>query len=128
MAERGRAYVGCSGWMYKDWRDIVYPTGVPQRRWFEHYATLFDTVEINNTFYRLPPPTTTEAWEAQAPEGFVYAVKLGQFGSHRMKLKDAASCGATRTGRAWRRRRTPPAPAAPISRPSPGAAAGRTCC
>src|SRR3954454_4519590 len=87
----GVARVGCSGWMYKDWRGIVYPEKLPQRRWFEHYATLFDTVEINNTFYRLPPPTTTEAWAAQAPPGFVYAVKLGQFGSHRMKLRDAAS-------------------------------------
>ncbi len=77
--------------MYKDWRGIVYPAELPQRRWFEHYATLLDTVEINNTFYRLPPATTVEGWAAQAPEGFTYALKLGQFGSHRMKLRDAAS-------------------------------------
>ena len=51
----GTARIGCSGWKYKDWRGVVYPTRVPQRRWFEHYATLFDTVELNNTFYRLPP-------------------------------------------------------------------------
>jgi uncharacterized protein YecE (DUF72 family) len=69
----------------------VYPTAIPQRRWFEHYTTLFDTVELNNTFYRLPPVTTVEAWAAQAPPGFSYAVKLGAFGSHRMKLRDAAS-------------------------------------
>ncbi|HEX7168321.1 MAG TPA: DUF72 domain-containing protein [Acidimicrobiales bacterium] len=88
----GRPYIGCSGWMYKDWRGIVYPEGVPQRRWFEHYATnLFDTVELNNTFYRLPPESTADAWGAQAPPGFTYALKLGQFGSHRMKLRDAAS-------------------------------------
>ena len=91
MSEPGSAHVGCSGWMYKDWRGLVYPEDLPQRRWFEHYATLFDTVEINNTFYRLPPPETTELWERQAPDGFVYAVKLGQFGSHRMKLRDAVS-------------------------------------
>ena len=88
---RGRAYVGCSGWQYKDWRGVVYPQKLAQRLWFQHYTTLFDTVEINNTFYRLPPPTTVEGWEAQAPDGFTYAVKLGQFGSHRMKLKDAQS-------------------------------------
>ena len=87
----GEARVGCSGWMYKDWRGIVYPEKLPARRWFEHYATLFDTVEINNTFYRLPPASTTEGWAAQAPPGFLYATKLGQFGSHRMKLRDAAS-------------------------------------
>jgi uncharacterized protein YecE (DUF72 family) len=69
----------------------VYPERLPQRRWFEHYATLFDTVEINNTFYRLPPPTTVDAWCEQAPPGFTYALKVGQFGSHRMKLRDAAS-------------------------------------
>ena len=88
---RGRAYVGCSGWQYKDWRGIVYPEKLPQRAWFAHYATLFDTVEINNTFYRLPPPETVEGWAKQAPPGFVYALKLGQFGSHRMKLRDAQS-------------------------------------
>ena len=77
--------------MYKDWRGIVYPEKLPQRRWFEHYTTLFDTVELNNTFYRLPPPSTAEGWAAQAPPGFTYALKLGAFGSHRMKLRDAAS-------------------------------------
>ena len=88
---RGRAHVGCSGWVYKDWRGIVYPEDLPQRRWFEHYSSRFDTVEINNTFYRLPPATTVEKWAAQAPPGFVYSLKLGAFGSHRMKLRDAAS-------------------------------------
>ena len=88
---RGAARVGCSGWVYKDWRGLFYPEKLPQRRWFEHYSAEFDTVEINNTFYRLPPPTTTEAWAEQAPAGFTYALKLGQFGSHRMKLRDAAS-------------------------------------
>lgn len=77
--------------MYKDWRGVVYPEKLPQRRWFEHYTTLFDTVELNNTFYRLPPPSTAEGWAAQAPPGFTYALKLGAFGSHRMKLRDAAS-------------------------------------
>ena len=52
---------------------------------------MFDTVEINNTFYRLPRPEAVEGWAAQAPLGFIYASKLGQFGSHRMKLRDAAS-------------------------------------
>lgn len=87
----GVARVGCSGWVYKDWRGIVYPEALPARRWFEHYATLFDTVEINNSFYRLPAQTAVEGWAAQAPAGFVYSLKLGAFGSHRMKLRDAGS-------------------------------------
>lgn len=77
--------------MYKHWRDVIYPPKLPQRKWFEYYATMFDTVEINNTFYRLPTEKTVEGWAAQAPPGFIYAVKMGAFGSHRMKLKDAAS-------------------------------------
>jgi uncharacterized protein YecE (DUF72 family) len=90
-APPGQARVGCSGWMYKHWRGPVYPEGLPARRWFEHYAALFDTVEINNTFYRLPTESAVEGWAAQAPPGFVYSLKLGSFGSHRMKLSDAES-------------------------------------
>jgi len=88
--------------VYKDWRGVVYPKDLPQRAWFAHYATLFDTVELNNTFYRLPPPETAEMWGAQAPPGFVYALKLGQFGSHRMKLRDAASWLSNHVDRAER--------------------------
>ena len=69
----------------------MYPAGRPARAWFAHYAERFDTVELNNTFYRLPAASTVEGWAAQAPPGFCYAVKVGQFGSHRMKLRDAAS-------------------------------------
>ena len=82
-AGRGDARIGCSGFVYRDWRGIVYPEKLAMRLWFEHYATLFDTVVINNTFYRLPPPVTVEKWEAQAPDCFYYAMKLWLFGSHR---------------------------------------------
>ncbi len=51
-----RIHVGCSGWVYKHWRGIFYPEGLPQKRWFERYAEEFDTVEINASFYRLPLP------------------------------------------------------------------------
>jgi len=87
----GELRVGCSGWSYRDWRGIVYPADVPQRRWFDCYQQLFDTVELNSTFYRLPSATAVEGWAAAARPGFVFALKLGAFGSHRMKLKDAAS-------------------------------------
>jgi uncharacterized protein YecE (DUF72 family) len=83
--------VGCSGWLYKHWRGRVYPEAMPTKRWFEHYASLFDTVELNNSFYRLPSEQAAESWAAQAPPNFLYAMKLGAFGSHRMKLRDAAS-------------------------------------
>jgi uncharacterized protein YecE (DUF72 family) len=86
-----RAYVGCSGWSYPDWRGVVYPQGLSPQRWFDYYTTLFDTVELNNTFYRLPTQKAVEGWAASAPDGFTFALKLGAFASHRMKLRDAAS-------------------------------------
>jgi uncharacterized protein YecE (DUF72 family) len=85
---RGQVRVGCSGWVYRDWRGIVYPQELRSRDWFAYYASQFDTVELNNTFYRLPTVDAAEKWGAQAPPGFVYAVKLGSFGTHRMKLRD----------------------------------------
>jgi uncharacterized protein YecE (DUF72 family) len=90
-AHRGRARVGCSGWSYRDWRGIVYPENLRPNQWFEHYATMFDTVELNNTFYRLPTVHAVEQWAAAAPEGFVFALKLGAFGTHRKKLRDPLS-------------------------------------
>lgn len=84
----GRARIGCSGWMYREWRGVVYPEGTPVRRWFASYAERFETVELNATFYRLPTTETVERWAREAPPGFRYAVKVGMFGSHRMKLRD----------------------------------------
>jgi uncharacterized protein YecE (DUF72 family) len=87
----GRLRVGCSGWSYRDWRGNVYPEALPARRWFEHYQTLFDTVELNTTFYRLPSPEAVEGWAGAAGPDFLFALKLGAFGSHRKKLRDAAT-------------------------------------
>ena len=61
---------------------------LPQARWFEHYASVFDTVEVNNTFYRLPEATTFEMWKERAPAGFLYAVKASRYLTHMKKLKD----------------------------------------
>jgi len=80
--------IGCSGWQYKHWRGDFYPADLPQSRWFEHYAGVFDTVEINNTFYRLPEGSTFTKWREQAPRGFLYAVKASRFLTHMKKLKD----------------------------------------
>lgn len=84
-----RIHVGCSGWVYKHWRGIFYPEGLPQRLWFERYSQEFDTVEINNSFYRLPAPETFDTWRKQAPPGFCYAVKANRYLTQAKKLKDA---------------------------------------
>jgi uncharacterized protein YecE (DUF72 family) len=80
--------VGCSGWQYKHWRGDFYPAGLPTSGWFAHYARTFDTVEINNSFYRLPPAETFAKWREQASSRFVYAVKASRFLTHMKKLKD----------------------------------------
>lgn len=80
--------VGCSGWQYKHWRGDFYPAELPQSRWLEYYASRFDTVEVNNTFYRLPEAATFAAWGRRAPRAFLYAVKASRFLTHMKKLKD----------------------------------------
>lgn len=82
--------VGCSGWNYRHWRGRFYPDGLPVKAWLSFYAEQFDTVEINNSFYRLPKAETFDAWRRQAPSNFVYSVKANRFLTQAKKLKDCA--------------------------------------
>ena len=82
------ARVGCSGWNYADWREVIYPKGLPTGRWLERYAELFDTVEVNNTFYRLPNRDAVARWVEQTPEDFVFTVKASRYLSHIKRLTD----------------------------------------
>ena len=88
MRARGIVRIGCSGWQYRHWRGPFYPAELPQGRWFAHYALHFDTVEINNSFYRLPDAGTFARWGDQAPRRFIYAVKASRFLTHMKKLKE----------------------------------------
>ena len=67
--------IGCSGWNYAAWRGHFYPADLPASQWLERYASSFDTVEVNNTFYRLPEASTFAAWRCQTPSRFLMAVK-----------------------------------------------------
>ena len=78
--------VGCSGWNYRDWKDPVY-RGAPARAWLELYAEIFDTVELNNTFYRLPSPAAVDGWADRTPPGFSFAVKVSRYLTHVKRLK-----------------------------------------
>jgi uncharacterized protein YecE (DUF72 family) len=80
--------IGCSGWNYADWRGVLYPPGCPQRKWLTRYAEVFDTVEINNTFYRLPTLDAVRGWVAQTPPGFLFAVKSSRYLTHVKRLTD----------------------------------------
>lgn len=88
MTERGSIRIGTSGWQYDHWRGIFYPADLPKTRWLKFYAEQFDTVEVNNTFYHLPPEATFDAWRDDAPSGFCYALKFSRYASHMKKLKD----------------------------------------
>jgi uncharacterized protein YecE (DUF72 family) len=81
-------FVGTSGWQYRDWRDVLYPSGLPMRLWLEEYAARFATVEINNAFYRLPSRETFEAWRERTPPGFVVAVKASRYLTHIKRLRE----------------------------------------
>jgi uncharacterized protein YecE (DUF72 family) len=83
-----QVWIGCSGWNYRDWRERVYPKGLPSKKWLEHYATLFRTVEVNNTFYRLPNISAVEGWALQTPGDFVFTVKASRYLTHIKRLTD----------------------------------------
>jgi uncharacterized protein YecE (DUF72 family) len=82
----GVVRIGTSGWVYPHWRERFYPKGLPQTRWLEYYSERFDTVELNNPFYRQPARATFERWRTAVPETFVYAVKLNRYLTHIKRL------------------------------------------
>jgi uncharacterized protein YecE (DUF72 family) len=84
-----KAYIGTSGWNYKHWADgVFYPAQLRPSEWLEFYAEHFDTVEINNSFYRLPSEETFKSWRGRVPSGFIFAVKASRFLTHLKRLKD----------------------------------------
>jgi len=92
--------VGTSGWQYRDWRGVVYPPGLPQRAWLEHFAGQFPAVEVNNAFYRLPERAVFERWRDQTPPGFTLTVKVSRYLTHIKRLRDPKEPVARLTGRA----------------------------
>lgn len=83
-----RYYIGTSGWVYPHWKARFYPDDLPQKRWLQYYAAHFDTVEINNTFYRLPSGDAVAQWRREAPDGFIFAVKMSRFLTHVKRLNN----------------------------------------
>jgi len=81
-------WIGTSGWQYGDWRVSFYPRSVSQREWLAFYAERFATVELNNSFYRLPEKANFEHWREQTPDDFVVAVKMSRFLTHVRRLRN----------------------------------------
>jgi uncharacterized protein YecE (DUF72 family) len=75
-------YIGCSGFYYREWKDRFYPKGLAQSKWLGYYASRFNTLEINNTFYRFPEVKTLAAFYQKTPPGFTFAVKVPRIITH----------------------------------------------
>jgi uncharacterized protein YecE (DUF72 family) len=84
-------YLGCSGFSYRDWKGILYPAGLPPRKWFAYYCTQFNTLEVNVTFYRMPEAKVFEGWYEQSPADFRFAVKAPRQVTHYKKFGPEAA-------------------------------------
>ena len=85
-----KVHIGCSGYNYKEWRGAFYPQKMPQRKWLEHYSSIFDTVEINNTFYRFPRENALQSWKETVEKDFQFTLKGHRYVTHRKKLKEVS--------------------------------------
>lgn len=85
-----RAWVGTSGWSYKHWKGVFYPETLASREWFPFYVKKFNTVEVNNTFYRMPAESMVKRWAAVAPDDFLLTFKANREITHRRKLVGTA--------------------------------------
>jgi uncharacterized protein YecE (DUF72 family) len=81
-------YVGTSGYQYKGWAEEFYPEHVKKKDWLQYYASQFNSVEINASFYRLPEANTFAKWRGETPAGFVFAIKGSRYVSHRRRLRE----------------------------------------
>jgi uncharacterized protein YecE (DUF72 family) len=84
----GAIHIGTSGWHYDHWRGPFYPKDLGRKGFLEFYARHFHTVEINNSFYKLPTERALSTWRDGVPPGFIFAVKGSRFITHMKKLKD----------------------------------------
>lgn len=83
-------WVGTSGYNYPEWRGSFYPEKFPAAKMLPYYAERFPSVEINNTFYRMPVPKTLEGWSAATPQRFKLTLKVPQRITHHKRLRDCA--------------------------------------
>jgi uncharacterized protein YecE (DUF72 family) len=81
-------YVGTSGFSYKEWKGTFYPDDLPEKKMLPFYSERFRTVEINNTFYRIPKPSVLEGWAAEVPAEFKFVLKASRRITHLQRLKD----------------------------------------
>lgn len=83
-----KIYIGCSGFHYKEWKEVFYPQGLPQTKWFQFYCEHFNTLELNVTFYKFPTEQTLQKWFISSPEEFMFSVKVPKAITHFKKFND----------------------------------------
>ncbi len=88
MKNTGRIHIGTSGWHYQHWKGPFYPPDLSGNKFLSYYLNHFQTVEINNSFYRLPQEKTLIQWRDTAPENFIFSLKASRYITHMKKLKD----------------------------------------
>lgn len=86
-----RYYIGCSGYYYPYWKNRFYPQGLQPKNWLAYYSTIFNTVELNGTFYRTPKPSDLEKYANVTGDEFRFSVKMSRYLSHTLKLNQCAS-------------------------------------
>lgn len=84
-------HIGCSGYYYPAWKNKFYPKGVQPKNWLEYYSSVFDTVELNGTFYRTPKLSDLQKYLLVTPDDFTFSVKMSKFITHINRLKDSKS-------------------------------------
>lgn len=95
-----RYHIGTSGWHYEHWRGRFYPEQLPKAKWLGFYADHFNTVELNNSFYRLPSENAFTNWYGKSPANFVFAVKVSRYVTHIKRLKNTEEAIERFTSRA----------------------------
>jgi uncharacterized protein YecE (DUF72 family) len=87
-AKESKIYIGCSGFHYKEWKEVFYPVGIPQSKWFQYYCEHFNTLELNVSFYKFPTERSLEKWFYNSPENFKFSVKVPRAITHFKKFTE----------------------------------------
>ncbi|MFA6276127.1 MAG: DUF72 domain-containing protein [Pedobacter sp.] len=83
--------IGCSGFYYREWKEVFYPKGLEQKDWFKFYCQHFNTIEINSTFYKMPTQKSFEKWYTESPADFVFTIKAPRLITHYKQLKECTA-------------------------------------
>jgi uncharacterized protein YecE (DUF72 family) len=89
MKKKSKVFIGCSGYYYPQWKGTFYPQKLPAAKWLEYYTTIFNTVELNGTFYRIPKLADLQRQYNHTSDEFTFSVKMNKYITHTLKLKNS---------------------------------------